>query len=69
MGLSVPREMAGGALTGAVGAMASLSGLGATGGLSSGLVTGDILWCLLVVLGIHDDIERLLRGTEPKLGT
>jgi acyl phosphate:glycerol-3-phosphate acyltransferase len=67
--LALTRYMAWGAIAGAIGAIFTLVVLGVTGGLSTWLVPGAILWCLLVVLGFHDNIRRLLKGTEPKLGT
>lgn len=67
--MALTRYMAWGAIAGAVGAIVTLVVLGVTGGLSAWLVPGVIVWCLLVVLGFHDNIERLLKGTEPKLGT
>ena len=67
--MALTRYMAWGAIAGAIGAIATLLVLGTIGGLSAWLVPGAILWCLLVVLGFHDNIGRLLKGTEPKLGT
>ncbi|MEP6774260.1 MAG: glycerol-3-phosphate acyltransferase [Chloroflexota bacterium] len=67
--MALTRYMAWGAIAGAIGAIVSLIVLGATGGISAWLVPGAILWCLLVVLGFHDNIRRLLKGTEPKFGT
>jgi glycerol-3-phosphate acyltransferase PlsY len=67
--MALTRYMAWGAIAGAIGAITTLLVLGTMGGLSAWLVPGAILWCLLVVLGFHDNIGRLLKGTEPKLGT
>ncbi len=67
--MALTRYMACGAIAGAVGAIVTLVVLGVTGGLSVWLAPGAIVWCLLVVLGFHDNIDRLLKGTEPKLGT
>jgi acyl phosphate:glycerol-3-phosphate acyltransferase len=67
--LALTRYMAWGAIAGAIGAIFTLVVLGVTGWLSAWLVPGAILWCLLVVLGFHDNIRRILKGTEPKLGT
>jgi glycerol-3-phosphate acyltransferase PlsY len=67
--MALTRYMAWGAIAGAVGAVATLGILGATGGMPMWLVPGAIVWCLLVVLGFHDNIARLVEGTEPKLGS
>lgn len=67
--MALTRYMAWGAIAGAIGAIVTLIMLGATGGMPAWLVPGAIMWCLIVVLGFHDNIDRLLKGIEPKLGT
>ncbi|HST05804.1 MAG TPA: glycerol-3-phosphate acyltransferase [Chloroflexia bacterium] len=65
--LVLTRYMAWGAIAGALAAVATLVVLGLTGAMQVWYVPGAILWGLLVVLGFHDNIGRLLKGTEPKL--
>lgn len=67
--LAATRYMAWGALIGALAGVATVIALGLTNSVSSWLVPGAVLWGLLVILGFHDNIGRLLSGTEPKLGT
>jgi acyl phosphate:glycerol-3-phosphate acyltransferase len=67
--IALTRYMAWGALVGAVAGVGTVIALGVVGVVSPWLVPGAVLWGLLVILGFHDNIGRLLRGTEPKLGT
>ena len=67
--MALTRYMTWGAIAGALGAVATLVVLGLTGAMQVWYVPGAILWVLLVVLGFHDNIGRLLNGTEPKLGS
>jgi glycerol-3-phosphate acyltransferase PlsY len=57
-----------GAIAGAVAGLIAVVALGATGRLSLWLLPGAAAWCLLVILGFHDNIGRLLKGTETRLG-
>ncbi|MGA7730889.1 MAG: glycerol-3-phosphate acyltransferase [Chloroflexia bacterium] len=65
----ITRYMAWGALVGAVAGVGTVILLGVLGAISPWLVPGAVLWGLLVILGFHDNIGRLFRGAEPKLGT
>jgi hypothetical protein len=61
--------MAWGAIAGVLAGVGTLIAMAALGMVSPWLVPGGIAWGVLVVLGFHDNIGRLLSGTEPKLGT
>jgi glycerol-3-phosphate acyltransferase PlsY len=63
------RYMAWGAIVGAIAGVGTVIVLGTLGQVTAWLVPGAVAWGLLVILGFHDNIGRLLRGTEPKLGT
>jgi glycerol-3-phosphate acyltransferase PlsY len=63
------RYMAWGAIAGVLAGVGTLIAMAALGMVSPWLVPGGIAWGVLVVLGFHDNIGRLLSGTEPKLGT
>jgi acyl phosphate:glycerol-3-phosphate acyltransferase len=67
--IALTRYMAWGALVGVVAGVGTVIALGVVGVVSPWLVPGAVLWGLLVILGFHDNIGRLFRGTEPKLGT
>jgi len=68
LALLITRYMAIGAIVGAVAGFLAIVTLGAAGQLSPWLLPGAIAWCLLVMLGFHDNIGRLLNGTETRLG-
>ena len=57
-----------GAVAGALGGVVAIAVLGATGQMSPWLVPGTAAWCLLIILGFHDNIARLLKGNETRLG-
>ena len=67
--IELTRYTAIGAIVGALGGLVAIVILGATGQLSLWLLPGTAAWCLLVILGFHDNIGRLVKGTESKLGT
>jgi glycerol-3-phosphate acyltransferase PlsY len=69
LALLATRFMAIGAIVGAMAALVAIALLGTYGGLSPWFVPGTSAWCLLVLLGFHDSVERLLKGTESKLGS
>ena len=64
----VTRQATIGAVAGALGGLVTIAALGATGQMSPWLVPGAAAWCLLIVLGFHDNIARLLKGNETRLG-
>jgi acyl phosphate:glycerol-3-phosphate acyltransferase len=68
LALLLTRYMAVGAITGAIAGLAAIGVLGEAGQLSPWLLPGTAAWCLLVLLGFHDNIGRLLHGTETRLG-
>jgi glycerol-3-phosphate acyltransferase PlsY len=65
----VTRYVAMGAIAGALAGLASILALGAAGALSPWLLPGAAACCLLVILGFHDNIGRLVNGTETRLGS
>jgi glycerol-3-phosphate acyltransferase PlsY len=67
--LFATRYMVWAVIVGAMAAIGTAIVLGFTGLMPVWLVPGAIVWCLLVVVGFHDNIERLLSGTETKIGS
>jgi acyl phosphate:glycerol-3-phosphate acyltransferase len=61
------RYMALGAILGALAGVAAVIVLGAAGQISPWLLPGAVAWGLLVVLGFHDNISRLISGKETKI--
>jgi glycerol-3-phosphate acyltransferase PlsY len=68
LALLLTRYMVVGTIAGALAGIVAIAALGATGRLSPWLLPGTAAWCLLVLLGFHDNIARLLNGTENRLG-
>jgi glycerol-3-phosphate acyltransferase PlsY len=66
--LLLTRQPTIGAVAGAIGGLVAIVALAATGQMSPWLVPGTVAWCLLIILGFHDNIGRLLKGTEIRLG-
>lgn len=56
-----------GAIAGALAALAAIVALGVAGQMSLWLLPGTLAWCILVILGFHDSIQRLRLGTETKI--
>jgi glycerol-3-phosphate acyltransferase PlsY len=66
--IATTRYMVLGAIVGVVIGVGTVIVLGLVVAISPWLVPGAALWGLLVILGFHDNIGRLLSGTEPRLG-
>jgi glycerol-3-phosphate acyltransferase PlsY len=66
--IAVTRLMVIGALAGTIGAVVVAVILVAGGSLSAWFLPAVMLWAVLVTLGFRDNLQRLLRGAEPKLG-
>lgn len=66
--MATTRYMAWGAIGGALAGAVTAIVLGFTDGVPPWMVPGAVVWGLLVVAGFHDNIARLLSGTEPRLG-
>jgi glycerol-3-phosphate acyltransferase PlsY len=69
LAMLITRYLAIGAITGALAGLIAIISLGISGNLSPWLLPGAAAWCLLVILGFHDNIARLLNGTETRLGS
>lgn len=69
LALVVSRYAAIGAIAGALAGLAAIIVIGAEGVLSPWILPGAAACCLLVILGFHDNIGRLVRGTETRLGS
>jgi acyl phosphate:glycerol-3-phosphate acyltransferase len=66
--LLLTRYVVVGAVAGSVAALVAVVVLGSTGELSLWLLPGAVAWCLLVIVGFHDSIGRLIKGAESRLG-
>lgn len=66
--LAVTRYMVWAVIVAALGGIGTAIVLGSMGDVPSKLVPGVIVWCLLVVAGFNDNIARLVKGTEPRMG-
>ncbi|MEO8288433.1 MAG: glycerol-3-phosphate acyltransferase [Chloroflexota bacterium] len=65
--LLLTRYVALAAIAGTIAALIAIIALGAMNMLSFWLLPGAVAWCLLVIVGFHDNIGRLLKGTETRL--
>lgn len=68
LAIVLTRLVAVGAIAGTIGAVVVAVILVANGSLSSWFLPAVFAWAGLVTMGFADNIERLLRGAEPKLG-
>lgn len=68
LALAVSRYMVLGAITGALVGVVTACILVAFQQITPWLLPGCIVWALLVLAGFHDNISRLLKGTEQRLG-
>jgi glycerol-3-phosphate acyltransferase PlsY len=66
--IALTRLMVIGAIVGTIGAVGVAVILVATGSLWSWFLPAVIVWAVLVIAGFSDNLQRLSRGAEPKLG-
>jgi glycerol-3-phosphate acyltransferase PlsY len=66
--IALTRLMVVGTIAGTIGAVGVAVILVATGSLWSWFLPAVIVWAVLVIAGFYDNLQRLARGAEPKLG-
>ncbi|HVG00989.1 MAG TPA: glycerol-3-phosphate acyltransferase [Chloroflexia bacterium] len=66
--IALTRLMVIGAVVGTIGAVGVAVILVMTGSLWSWFLPAVIVWAVLVIAGFSDNLQRLSRGAEPKLG-